>query len=186
MRPAAVAGPETRARRAGAPAGAPLVYAPAAPYLEGDRSHTQEARLSSSADSGSAPAPTPAPELGAALRERLESLFDEGMEIWSLFDAEVRQQNWHPFVPADYHRVLETLLALRAPGVRFLEWGSATGVITITADLLGYDAYGIELDGPLVRIARAVRPLHARVPSPGWRCPGSRSPSPPWSCSGWR
>ncbi len=74
--------------------------------------------------------------------------------MWSLFDAEVRQQTWHPFVPADYHRVLESLLALRAPGVRFLEWGSATGVITIAADLLGFDAYGIELDPALVRIAR--------------------------------
>ncbi len=74
--------------------------------------------------------------------------------MWSLFDAEVRQQTWHPFVPADYHRVLDTLLRLRAPGVRFLEWGSASGVITITADLLGFDAYGIELDPALVRLAQ--------------------------------
>ncbi len=74
--------------------------------------------------------------------------------MWSLFDAEVRQQTWHPFVPADYHRVLDSLLTLRAPGLRFLEWGSATGVIAITADLLGFDAYGIELDPALVRVAR--------------------------------
>jgi hypothetical protein len=85
-------------------------------------------------------------ELDAALRMRLESLIEEGSDIWESFDREVRQQHWHPFVAADYGRVLQDLLALRAPGLRFLEWGSATGVITIMADLLGFDAYGIELD----------------------------------------
>jgi hypothetical protein len=50
--------------------------------------------------------------------------------------------------------VLQTLVRLRAPGLRFLEWGSATGVITIMADLLGYEAYGIELDPGLVDTAR--------------------------------
>jgi hypothetical protein len=93
-------------------------------------------------------------ELDAALRMRLESLIEEGSDIWESFDREVRQQHWHPFVAADYGRVLQDLLALRAPGLRFLEWGSATGVITIMADLLGFDAYGIELDARLVRIAR--------------------------------
>jgi hypothetical protein len=38
--------------------------------------------------------------------------------------------------------------------LRFVEWGSATGVITIMASLLGCEAYGIELDPALVRIAR--------------------------------
>ncbi|HKJ03117.1 MAG TPA: hypothetical protein VJ997_11700 [Longimicrobiales bacterium] len=56
-------------------------------------------------------------------------------------------------MPADYERVLEALLVLRAPGLRFLEWGSATGVITIMADLLGYEAYGIELDEELVAVS---------------------------------
>ena len=46
------------------------------------------------------------------------------------------------------------LQSLRAPGRSFLEWGSATGVITIVADLLGFDACGIELDASLVRVAR--------------------------------
>ena len=88
------------------------------------------------------------------LRSRLTALCDEGWEIWSRFDTEVRRSAWHPFVAADYERVLQTLLALRAPGLRFLEWGSAHGVITIMADLLGYEAYGIELDADLVRTAR--------------------------------
>jgi hypothetical protein len=88
------------------------------------------------------------------LRARLSALFDEGWDIWERFEREVRSQQWHPFIPADYESVLEALLPLRAPGLRFLEWGSATGVITITADLLGFEAYGIEIDPALVQIAQ--------------------------------
>ena len=93
-------------------------------------------------------------EPDAALRARLGSLCEEGWEIWARFDTEVRRDHWHPFVAADYESVLETLLAVREPGLRFLEWGSATGVITIMADLLGFEACGIELDPELVRTAR--------------------------------
>jgi hypothetical protein len=94
--------------------------------------------------------------LDPRLVARLKSLFDEGWEIWERFDADVRRSEWHPFIPADYERVLEALIPLRASGRRFLEWGSAAGVITITADLLGFDAFGIEIDGDLVEAARAL------------------------------
>ena len=70
--------------------------------------------------------------------------------------SNVRSKRFHPFVPGDYGRVLEKLLALRAPGLRFLEWGSGAGVIAIMADLLGYEAYGIELDAALVDTSRAL------------------------------
>lgn len=93
-------------------------------------------------------------EADPRLRARLTALCEEGWQIWSRFDTEVRRHAWHPFVAADYESVLETLLTLRAPGLRFLEWGSAPGVITIMADLLGFEAYGIELDSALVRVAR--------------------------------
>lgn len=92
--------------------------------------------------------------LDAGLRARLAELHDEGQEIWARFDREQRLREWHPFVPADYESVLASLLELRQPGLRFLEWGSATGVIAITADLLGFDASGIEIDGGLVEVAR--------------------------------
>jgi len=92
----------------------------------------------------------------APLSERLAALMEEGREIWRRFDREVRQQEWHPFVPADYERALGRLRSLYAPGRRFLEWGSATGVITIMADLLGYEAYGIEIDAQLVEVARGL------------------------------
>ena len=88
------------------------------------------------------------------LRARIDSVCEEGRAYWHRFDAEVRQVRWHPFVPADYDLVRDALAPLRAPGRRFLEWGSATGVITIMADLMGFEACGIELDAALVRVAR--------------------------------
>jgi hypothetical protein len=92
--------------------------------------------------------------LDPELRARLEALMEEGREFFHDFDLEVRSREWHPFVPADYEKVLGALLPLRSPGARFLEWGSATGVIAIMADLLGFEAYGIEIDRQLVAKAR--------------------------------
>ena len=92
--------------------------------------------------------------LDPALLAPLEELFQEGWDRWERFDREVRQHRFHPFVPADYQVVLEALVAHSGPGLRFLEWGSALGIITILADMLGFEAYGIELDDQLVRQAR--------------------------------
>ncbi len=74
--------------------------------------------------------------------------------MWARFDREVRPHRWHSFVPSEYDRVLAVLTELRRPGMRFLELGSATGIITVMADLLGYEACGIEIDERLVRMAR--------------------------------
>ena len=90
----------------------------------------------------------------AALLARIAELQEEGQEIFHRFDREVRLNEWHPFVPADYPTVMRALLPLQNQGLRFLEWGSGTGVITIMADLLGYEAYGIEIDPELTTIAR--------------------------------
>ncbi len=92
----------------------------------------------------------------AAVHARLDALCVEGWALWERFDTTVRARGFHPFVAADYDVVRAALVAHRAPGQRFLEWGSATGVITIMADLLGFEACGIELDGALVRTARAL------------------------------
>lgn len=91
-----------------------------------------------------------------ARRARVDALCAEGWEIFERFDTEVRDHNFHPFVNADYESVLAALLPHCAPGLKFLEWGSASGVITIMADLLGFEAYGIELDSGLVVTARAL------------------------------
>lgn len=70
------------------------------------------------------------------------------------FQAVVRQYGWHPFVPARYEPVEQALASLRRPHLRFLEWGSANGTITIMADMLGFAAFGIELDPQLTLLAR--------------------------------
>ena len=90
-----------------------------------------------------------AKDFDSALQARIDSVFEEGRSFWHRFDAEVRQERWHPFVAADYGCVRAALQSLHVPGRRFLEWGSATGVITIAADLMGFDACGIELDPSL-------------------------------------
>ena len=68
----------------------------------------------------------------------------------------MRDRDFHSFVAADYDAVQVALARHRAPGARFLEWGSASGVITIMADMMGFNAYGIELDASLVAIARTL------------------------------
>lgn len=100
--------------------------------------------------------PPAAATLPAPLAGRLEELREVGWELWSRFDDEVRSRGFHPFVAADYDTALAALLTVRAPGQRFLEWGSATGVITIMADMLGFDACGIEIDPALVDTARSL------------------------------
>ena len=95
-------------------------------------------------------------ELDEALNARLTALCAEGWAVWDRFDEEVRGHHFHPFVAADYDVVVDALIRYRAPGLRFLEWGAATGIVTIAADLLGFDAYGIELESDLVATARAL------------------------------
>jgi SAM-dependent methyltransferase len=94
------------------------------------------------------------------LTARLAAVCADGWALWERFDLEVRQEGWHPFVAADYDAVLRALQALPVPRTRFLELGSATGVITILADLLGFDAQGIELDPALVELARRLARQH--------------------------
>ena len=94
------------------------------------------------------------------LHARLDALCAEGRAIFERFDRTVRERSFHPFVAADYDVVRVALLRLRAPARRFLEWGSATGIITVMADLIGFEACGIEIDGALVETARAVAGRH--------------------------
>lgn len=91
-----------------------------------------------------------------SLRDRLAKLCVEGKAIAERFDVDVRSLAFHPFLPADYRGVLHCLEQLEPRGGRFLEAGSATGVITILADLLGWEACGIELDESLVKTARVL------------------------------
>ncbi|MHB1329148.1 MAG: hypothetical protein ACYC2K_13205 [Gemmatimonadales bacterium] len=84
-----------------------------------------------------------------ALRIRVAEICTEGWAVWDRFAENVMERPFHPFVAADYDAVSKALWPFRRQGLRFLEWGSATGVITIMADILGFEAYGIELDSSL-------------------------------------
>lgn len=95
----------------------------------------------------------PAGELD--LFARLRALCEEGLAISARFDG-LQKGEWHSFVPADYDTVLADLLSIRERGGRFLELGSATGVIAIMADLLGFEACGIEIAPELVTEARGL------------------------------
>jgi hypothetical protein len=88
------------------------------------------------------------------LRLRLLDLCHEGWGVWDRFSRSRDIGDFHPFIAADYEPVLEAIIPHRGEELKFLEWGSATGVIAIIADLLGFEAYGIELDGDLVQMAR--------------------------------
>ena len=99
-------------------------------------------------------------DLDLDLSGRIAALIEDGGRVRQRFVADVCHNEWHPFIPADYDRVLAALMQVRAPGLKFLEWGSATGVITMMADLLGFEAYGIELDPVLVDIARDLAAKH--------------------------
>lgn len=94
------------------------------------------------------------PGVDPALNARLAALCAAGWEIFERFETEVRDRRFHPFIASEYEVVLAALLAHRGAGLRFLELGSASGVIAIMADMLGYEACGIEIDDSLVSTAR--------------------------------
>lgn len=100
-----------------------------------------------------------APAGEAALFGRLRDLCEEGLAIAARIDGS-RPAGWHSFVPADYDTVLQALLEIRQRGGRFLELGSATGVVAIMADLLGFEACGIEIAPELVSEARGLAERH--------------------------
>jgi hypothetical protein len=119
----------------------------------------------------------PGTTLSVELRRKISELQDEGYEIFQRFDTEVRSREFHPFIPGNYARALEILLEMRSESekpLKFLEWGSATGVIAIMADLVGFEAYGIEIDGSLVDIANT---LAAKYGSKARFCQGSLVPA---------
>jgi hypothetical protein len=62
-----------------------------------------------------------------------------------------------PSVPERVFAVLEEITRRQLPPTRvFCEWGSGFGTATCLAALLGYEAYGLEIDEELVRLSRAI------------------------------
>src|SRR5215510_8262456 len=64
------------------------------------------------------------------------------------------------FVPSVPERVWAVLVEVTtrnlSPNRVFCEWGSGFGTATCMASLLGYEAYGLEIDEELVRLSRAI------------------------------
>jgi hypothetical protein len=87
---------------------------------------------------------------------------------WERFFADHDDHHAPRFVPSVPERVfavLEEVTTRQLPPNRiFCEWGSGFGTATCLASLLGYEAYGIEIDAELVRLSRAIaRRLGIRV-----------------------
>ncbi len=60
--------------------------------------------------------------------------------------------NCFDFVPSDYKVVYAVLYSM--PRERFCEWGSGIGIITGLADMLGFDACGIEINDQMATASR--------------------------------
>ncbi|MDP6740556.1 MAG: hypothetical protein QF404_11165 [Planctomycetota bacterium] len=93
------------------------------------------------------------------LEQNLESLLREGNQIWETF-IEARGGTFHHLIPADAEGAYQQLRQLRERHHTFLELGSGMGVITILADLLGFEAHGIEIEEGLVDLSRDLAERH--------------------------
>jgi len=87
---------------------------------------------------------------------------------WERFFADYDDHQAPRFVPSVPERVfavLEEVTRRQLPPTQvFCEWGSGFGTATCLAALLGYEAYGLEIDEELVRLSRAIaRRLGIRV-----------------------
>ena len=86
------------------------------------------------------------PSIPAPKLERLIRAGDEAREEFRTF-AKGRH---HLFIPCDHHEAYETLRELRSRATTFVELGSGAGIVTIIADALGFEAYGIEMEPWLI------------------------------------
>ena len=78
---------------------------------------------------------------------------------WERFFADHDDQapRFVPSVPERVFAVLEEITRRHLPPARvFCEWGSGFGTATCLAALLGYEAYGLEIDEELVILSRAI------------------------------
>ncbi len=81
--------------------------------------------------------------------ESLAELIRAGGESWEEFRS-IAGQRHHLLIPCDYAEAYRVLGELSGRATSFIELGSGTGVVTILADLLGFEACGIELEPWLV------------------------------------
>jgi hypothetical protein len=89
-------------------------------------------------------------------------LADAGTRIDAFFDRWKRSKSLG-FFPSDYEAVYAVLKALRESNpeaTRLCEWGSGFGVVAGLGALLGYRAWGIEIDERCVEASRSLLEDH--------------------------
>lgn len=92
-----------------------------------------------------------------AMTERCE-LSDRARKFIADGQARYRTVNCFDFVPSNYQIAWQVLNCL--PRGRFCEWGSGFGIATGLAELLGFDAIGIERDPQLAMASRSLLADH--------------------------
>jgi hypothetical protein len=104
----------------------------------------------------------------ARVSDTVARLIETCSRGWERFFADHDDHQAPRFVPSVPERVLAVLVEVtrrKLPPTRvFCEWGSGFGTATCLAALLGYEAYGLEIEAELVRLSRAIaRRLGIRV-----------------------
>src|SRR5919106_4658087 len=96
----------------------------------------------------------------AGVSNKVARLIDTCSRGWERFFADNDDHQAPRFVPSVPEMVFAALEAVTKrklpPNRVFCEWGSGFGTATCMAALLGYEAYGIEIEEELVRLSRAV------------------------------
>ena len=96
----------------------------------------------------------------ASVSDELARLIDTCSRGWERFFAnndDHQAPRFVPSVPEIVFSALEEVTKRNLPPNRvFCEWGSGFGTATCMASLLGYEAYGIEIEEELVWLSRAI------------------------------
>jgi hypothetical protein len=96
----------------------------------------------------------------ARVSDHVARLIETCSRGWERFFADHDDHQAPRFVPSVPERVfavLEEVTRRKLPPTRvFCEWGSGFGTATCLAALLGYEAYGLEIEAELVRLSRAI------------------------------
>jgi len=96
----------------------------------------------------------------ATVSDKLARLIDTCSRGWGLFfssNDDHQAPRFVPSIPEIVFAALEEVTKRNLPPNRvFCEWGSGFGTATCMASLLGYEAYGIEIEEELVRLSRVI------------------------------